>query len=87
MDNVSIKERDCIKYLGVLIENKFIAGNWKQHSLYVNVKISRGIRILTKIRHSVSTEVLKQLYLVIIAPHISYALVIWCSASYCAAKS
>ncbi len=80
IDNNSIKEKDYIKYLGVLIDNKL---NWKQHTQYVNTKVSKGIGILAKMRHFVSQDVLRQLYHAFIAPHISYGLICWGSASKC----
>ena len=81
IDDVSIKEKDYIKYLGVLIDNKL---NWKQHAQYVNMKISKGIGILAKMRHFVQTDVLRQLYHVFFSPHIRYGLINWGSASKCA---
>ena len=76
-----IEKKEFAKYLGVLIDSKL---NWKQHTQYVNTKISKGIGILAKMRHFVSIDVLKQLYHAFIAPHISYGLVNWGSVSKCA---
>ena len=81
IDNISIKEKDYIKYLGVLIDNKL---SWKQHTQNVNTKISKGIGILAKMRHYVSLDVLRQLYHAFISPHLCYGLVNWGSASKCA---
>ena len=84
IDNLSIRKSDCIKYLGVLINSKL---NWKQHFQYVNTKISKGIGILAKMRHYVSTDVLKQLYHTFITPHIRYGIINWGSASKCATNT
>ena len=81
IDNLSVKEKDCIKYLGVLIDNKL---SWKQHSQYVNMKISKGIGVLAKMRHFVPSDVLKQLYHAFVSPHLSYAVINWGNAPKCA---
>ena len=47
------------------------------------MKISKGIGVLTKLRHFVQTDVLKQLYHAFISPHISYGLINWGFASKC----
>ena len=80
----SIKKSDCIKYLGVLIHCKL---KWKQHSQYVNRKILKGIGILAKMRHYVSTGVLKQVYHAFITPRIRYGIINWGSASKCATNT
>ena len=43
----AIKEKDCIKYLGVLIDSTL---SWKHHILNISKKISRAIGIMYKLR-------------------------------------
>ena len=46
-----IKEKDFIKYVGVLIDKIL---SWTYHINHVNLKISRGKAIFTKLRHYVN---------------------------------
>ena len=54
-----IQEKDYTKYLGTLIDNKL---SWNCHIKHVNLKISKGIGILTKLRRYLSKVVLRTLY-------------------------
>ena len=45
-----IKEKEYTKYLGILIDNKL---SWKQHINHVNLKVSKGLAILYKLRNYV----------------------------------
>ena len=54
-----IEEKDYAKYLGILIDNKL---SWNCHIKHVNLKISKGIGILTKLRRYLSKGVLRTLY-------------------------
>ena len=46
----------------------------------MNLKLSKGIWILSKLRHFVSENILKNLYNAFIQPHIDYGLVLWGNA-------
>ena len=54
-----IQEKDYTKYLGILIDNKL---SWNCHIKHVNLKISKGIGILTKLRRYLSKGVLRTLF-------------------------
>ena len=54
-----IKEKEFTKYLGILIDNKV---SWSVHTKYANIKISKGIGVLTKLHYYVSKETLRMLY-------------------------
>jgi hypothetical protein len=71
---VSLERKDHIKYLGVMIDDTI---SWKYHIPYICSRVSRGIGILSKLRHYLSITQLKQLYYNIIYPHISYAITAW----------
>ena len=73
----TIKEKDYTKYLGILIDKTL---SWSPHKKYANLKISKGIAILYKLRHHVSKNSLKMLYHVFIQPCIDYGLM-WGSAT------
>ena len=44
----TIKEKDYTRYVGILIDKIL---SWSNHIKYVNIKISKGIAILYKMRH------------------------------------
>ena len=51
--------------------------NWKKHTHEVAKKISRGIGILSKLRHFVTTDILNQLYYSLVYPFLTYGLISW----------
>ena len=77
INDTPIVEKNYIKYLGVLIDNNL---NWKQHIKQINIKISKGIGILAKMRYFVPQAVLRNLYNAFISPHINYAITAWGNA-------
>ena len=72
-----IKEKEFTKYLGVLIDKTL---PWTYHINHVNLKISRGKAIFTKLRHYVSKYTLHMLYFAFVQPNINYGLIVWGSA-------
>jgi hypothetical protein len=69
-----LKERDCIKYLGVMIDTNL---RWKEHVNYLNKKIKRSIGLLSKIRYYVDLGCLTKLYHTLIYPFLIYGVVAW----------
>ena len=69
MDNAPLNEKTCSKYLGVLIDNKL---NWKSHISQTNFKISKGLSIITSLRHFVPKTLLRNLYFAFIQSNINY---------------
>ena len=51
--------------------------NWKEHVHELCKKISRGIGILSKLRHFVTKKILTQVYYSIIYPYLTYGALIW----------
>ena len=74
----TIKEKDYTWYLGILIDKTL---SWSDHIKYENLKISKGIAILYKMRHYVFKNTLKMLYRAFIKLHIDYGLIVWRSAT------
>ena len=64
-----LKEVDHAKYLGALIDNKL---NWSYHINSVNLKLSKGLGLLAKIRHYVPSSIVRSLYFSFINPFIDY---------------
>ena len=84
INNSPLIEKDSIKYLGVLIDKNL---TWKQQIKQVNIKISKGIGILAKMRHYVPSTIIRNLYFAFIAPFINYGLINWGSATASSLKS
>ena len=78
-----IKEKEFTKYLGVLIDKVL---SWTYHINHVNLKISRGKAILTKLRHYVSNDTIYMLCFAFVQPNIDYGLIVWGSATPSALK-
>ena len=53
MDKTNLREVECIKYLGVILDNKL---SWIQHISYVKNKISKGIGIMYKARNYINKK-------------------------------
>ena len=73
-----IEEKENTKYLGILIDNKL---SWKHHINHVNLKVTRGIAILYKLRRYVSNDTLRMLFFSFVHPHINYGLLVWGNAT------
>ena len=68
------KQENYTKYLGVIIDNKI---NWKLHIKQINLKLSKGIGVLYKVRHLVPKQSLKCLYSSYIQCHVLYGILNW----------
>ena len=62
-----IQEKEYKRYLEILIDNKL---SWNCHIKHANLKISKGIRILTKLRRYLSKCVLRTLFYAFVEIHI-----------------
>ena len=74
INNKAIKEKEYIKYLGVLIDSTL---SWKQHVSNISKKISRSIGIMYKLRPFLPLNVLKNVYYSLVYSHIVYAIEVW----------
>ena len=73
----AIKEKECIKYLGVLINSTL---SWKHHILNISKKISKAIGIMYKLRPFLPLKVMRNVYYSLVYSHIIYAIEAWGSA-------
>ena len=78
INNEKLRQENYTKYLGIIIDEKL---NWKQHIKQVNIKISKGIGILYKLRHFVPKNTLRMLYSSFIQSHALYGILNWGCAS------
>ena len=70
---------ECVKYkyLGVFIDRKLI---YKSHKEHICGKISKACGALSKLRHVVSINVLKDVYYALIHSYLRYRIVVWGNA-------
>ena len=69
-----VEQTAYVKYLGLIIDCNL---NWKKHTHGIGKKISRSIGILSKLRHSVTIDILNQLYYSLVYPFPTYGLIAW----------
>ena len=74
INNEKLKQENYTKYLGIIIDEKL---NWKQHVKQVNLKISKGIGVLYKLREFVPKSTLRTLYNSFIQSHALYGILNW----------
>ena len=62
-----IKEKEYTKYLELVIDNQLF---WQHHIKYLNLKVVKGIGIITKLWHYASKKTLRMLYFPFVQPPI-----------------
>ena len=82
--NISLKSQPLKQvldtpYLGVVIDCHL---NWKTHVAMLTKKIKRNVGAISKIRHFVSRDILKNIYYSLVCPFLIYGLVVW-GNTYC----
>ena len=71
--------KECVKYLGVLIDYKL---SWKNHVDSIALKISKTIELmLSKLKYFVPHHTLVNIYNSLITPYLRYGLTVWGQAS------
>ena len=74
INDEKLEEKDLLNIWVCLIDKHL---TWKHHIHHVNLKISKGIGLLAKLRHFVPRNTLRILYYAFIQPHIDYGLINW----------
>ena len=69
-----VKESECVKYLGVLIDKTL---KFSRHIHCVSNIISRNIGIIARARHFLDKRTTHLLYNTLILPHLNYCCLIW----------
>ena len=73
-----MKQCDSYKYLGVYIDKKL---SWKPHVDYICKKISKTCGVMSKIRHYVGIDTLKNVYYALVNSYLRYGISSWGNAS------
>ena len=71
---VDLDNKECVKYLGVLIDSHL---SWRNHIDYISTKLSKTIGLFAKLRHSVPQHTLITLYWSLIHPYLNYGIIAW----------
>ena len=74
MNNLNIKRSDCIKYLGVFLDEHL---SWKNQVQKLNKKLSKICGLIFKLRHYVPLATLKLIYYFMFHSVIMYSLINW----------
>jgi len=77
MDGSEITRTDCVKFLGLYLDQHL---TFKQHINHVSEKVSKSLGILSKLRYFLPHATLKMLYQSLIHPYLSYGVEAWGSA-------
>ena len=72
--NKKIKKIDCIKFLGVMMDDKL---NFDRHALHICGRVARAVGIINRISHHLAFSQIISLYYSIIYPHLIYCITVW----------
>ena len=73
-----LEKCDSYKYLGVIFDRNL---TWQPHIEYICGKISKACGALSKIRHCVDIETLKNVYYALVHSYLRYGIVAWGNAN------
>ena len=77
MNRKAIAQKDHVKYLGVLVDERL---NWNYHIQHISKKIGRGIGILVRLRQYLNPQMLRNIYHCLVYSHLCYGIHVWGSA-------
>ena len=72
--NNTIQQKSDMKFLGIYLDKNL---NWKKHITYKCNQILKVNYLLSKLKHTISTDILTTIYNSLILPHITYAITSW----------
>lgn len=78
-DKVSIEQVECVKFLGIYIDNKL---TWEKHVSVLSSRLSSICFLVRSLRGTVSTSVMRMVYMGLFNSHLLYGLIFWGSSSY-----
>lgn len=74
ISNNQLKQENCIKYLGMLIDSNL---NLKSQINYITKKIKRNIGMFLKHRHYIGLKILVNFYYALVYPFLIYGIIVW----------
>ena len=69
-----IEQVKIVKYLGVILDSHL---SWNDHVRQLRNKNNKTVRMLKKLSHSVSSDIVKKLYCGVVLPALDYCIVVW----------
>ena len=78
-----LQQVKCVKYLGVMLDNCL---SWNAHVDYLQKKTNKVVKMLRRLRHTVPSCVIQNLYTTIVLPSLDYCDVVWSGCMKNAAK-
>ena len=72
MQNINFS--NCAKFLGVTIDTNL---SWSVHINNIVSKLSKGVGVISRLRHTLPTNLLIKIYYILIMPYLTYCCVIW----------
>ena len=74
MQNSKLNRQHDTKFLGVILSSDL---KWNMHINVVISKTSKSMGIISKIRHYVSPQITRMLYLTLVEPYFNYCNIVW----------
>ena len=78
IDRTPIEFVDEFKYLGITLDKHL---TWKSHINQVSKKVAKTNGILSKLKNTLPTDILKTIYNSLILPYLSYGIMVWGNCS------
>ena len=75
-----LEQKDHAKYLRVFFDKRL---SWAKHIEYTNIKLSRGIGMLRKIRQYVQESTIRNIYNSFLKAYTDYGTLVWCGTQKC----
>ena len=69
-----INEISQTKFLGVMLDNKLC---WDAHTKYISQKVSKSVALISILKWTLPTKILKTLYYSMVFPYFNYCNIIW----------
>ena len=77
LNRKALAQKDHVKYLGILMDQHL---SWKYQISHVSKKVSRGVGILSKLRHFLDSKLLVNIYYCLVYSYLNYGILAWGSA-------
>ena len=74
LDNKAITPCNCVKFLGVYIDNKL---KWDEHINNIKMKLNKSFYALNKVKHVLPRKQMIALYYTLVYPHLVYGITLW----------
>ena len=77
LNRKALAQKVHVKYLGILMDQHL---SWKYQISHISKKVSRGVGILSKLRHFLDSKLLRNIYYCLVYSYLNYGVLAWGSA-------